>query len=233
MNVVRACVRDLMHLVYPYRCVGCGCELLGNEKHLCLACWQALPRTNFHLHPANLAMEKFQGKIPVKHVASMYYFTKDTRLQSILHALKYHGSQEVGEELGKRCARDLTQCQWIGDIDMMIPVPLSKQKMRKRGYNQSEAIASGMQAELAIPIDTTSCIRIKNTRSQTTMSVSERSENVRQAFSVTNQSALRDKHILLVDDVLTTGATLTSCAREILSQVNARISILTLAYAID
>lgn len=233
VNVVWSCVHDLIQLIYPNLCVGCGDELLGNEKHLCIACWKALPKTGFHHQPMNPASEKFLGKIPFHHAGSMYYFTKDTRLQAILHALKYRGSVEVGIELGKRCAHELMKCPWIGEVDVLVPVPLSKQKMKKRGYNQSEAIARGMQSILAIPTDTTSFTRVVNTRSQTNLSVSERAENVKRAFAVSNDKALRDKHILLIDDVLTTGATLTACAKEILDKVEARISIFTLAYAID
>lgn len=233
MNVVWSCVRDVIHLVYPTCCIGCGEELFGNEEQLCIACWKELPKTDFHLQGLNPAIEKFLGKIPVEQASAMYYFSKQTRLQSVMHQLKYGGNSELGMELGKRCGRELRQVAWIGDIDVMVPVPLSRQKMRKRGYNQSEAIARGMQSVLDLPIDTDSFTRVINTRSQTNLSLLQRSENVKKAFQVSNETALRDKHILLIDDVLTTGATLTACAMEILDSVNARVSVFTLAYAID
>jgi ComF family protein len=128
---------------------------------------------------------------------------------------------------------DLSYASWIKDIDVIIPIPLSKEKMRFRGYNQSESIAQGLSAVLNIPINTVAVSRIKNTESQTNKNISERFENVKDAFAVVDKEKLLNKHVLLIDDVLTTGATLEACAREVLTIENCKISIATIAYAMD
>ena len=222
-----------MNLIYPSNCEACGDELLGNEKIICVSCWHLMPRTMYHLQANNPVVQKFTGRIPVQFGTSMYYFNKDTRVQHVLHALKYKNKKEVGIQLGQRVGNELINSPPVKDIDLIIPIPLSKQKLRKRGYNQSDCIASGMSERLHIPIDTTSVIRRKNTQSQTTMTVGERIDNVKNAFEVIQVNALVKKHILLLDDVLTTGATLESCAKEILKLPGTRISILTLACAIE
>jgi ComF family protein len=163
----------------------------------------------------------------------MYYFNKDTRLQSLLHALKYRNKPEIGFLLGQRLGRRLLKTDWIKDVDCLIPVPLSNAKLQKRGYNQSQSIADGLADVLQLPVDSKSICRIKNTLSQTTMSVADRVKNVKDAFGVKNPSGLANKHIILIDDVLTTGATLESCANQIMKETEVKISILTIAFAIE
>jgi len=225
--------RDVLNLLYPTSCEGCGDELLGNEKWLCVSCWIAMPKTNFHLQSPNPVEQRFVGRIPIQHASSMYYFNKDTRIQEVLHALKYKNKKDIGIELGRRFGYELLACDWINEIDVIIPVPLSKQKLKLRGYNQSECIANGINEVLQIPIDTDAVLRRKNTSSQTSMTIAQRIENVKDAFEVANASSLIGKHILLVDDVLTTGSTLESCVREIVKVPDAKVSLLTLAYAIE
>ena len=224
---------DVLKLFYPTSCEACGDELLGNENWLCISCWIAMPKTNFHLQHPNPVEQRFFGRIPIQHASSMYYFNKDTRIQEVLHALKYKNKKEIGIELGRRFGHELLDCEWIREIDVVIPIPLSKQKLKSRGYNQSECIAKGLSEILQIPIDTDSVLRRKNTKSQTSMSVAQRIENVKDAFDVPISASLLGKHVLLVDDVLTTGSTLESCAREILKAPDTKISLLTLAYAIE
>ena len=225
--------RDVLNLFYPTSCEACGDELLGNEKWLCVSCWIAMPKTNFHLQSPNPVEQRFVGRIPILHASSMYYFNKDTRIQEVLHALKYKNKKDIGIELGRRFGHELLDCEWISEIDVILPVPLSKQKLKSRGYNQSECIARGLSEILDIPVDTDAVLRRKNTKSQTSMTIAQRIENVKGAFEVANASSLIGKHILLVDDVLTTGSTLESCAREIVKVPDTKISLLTLAYAIE
>ncbi len=233
MNMFSGFFKDILHLFYPALCEACEAELVGNEHLLCVSCWMMLPKTAFHLLRDNPVEQRFIGRVRIEHASSMYYFNKDTRVQSLLHALKYKNKSKIGIELGQRFGNEIRDCEWLKNVDMLIPIPLSKQKLKKRGYNQSERIAEGLSQSLHIPLDTQSVIRVKNTRSQTTMTVAERIENVNEAFAVADSASLRNKHVVLLDDVLTTGATLESCAREILKVPGVKVSLLTLACAIE
>jgi len=204
-----------------------------HEKIICLSCWETLPKTNFHLRETNPVAQKFWGKINIQHATSFYYFNKEGRLQQILHALKYRKQFDVGILLGQKMGVDLLYADWIKNIDLIIPIPLSKEKMRTRGYNQSESIALGLSVVLNIPVQTNTVIRVKNTASQTNKNIAERMENVKDAFAVEDVEKLKNKHVLLIDDVLTTGATLEACARELHTIENCKISIATIAYAMD
>lgn len=225
--------KQLFHLFYPNVCEACGEELVGNENIICIACWKDLPETMFHLQVNNPLEQKFFGRIPLEYGSSMYYFNKDSRIQDVLHALKYRNNIDVGIELGRRFGRVIESCTWLKDIDVIIPIPLSNQKMKARGYNQSEYIALGLSEILNIPLNTTSVIRTKHTETQTRKSRAERLENMHSAFEIQNEKDLEGKHVLLVDDVITTGATLESCALRILKEKNTKISIVTLAFAIE
>lgn len=225
--------KDILHLFFPHVCEACGTELLGNERILCVSCWKDLPETKFHLQVNNPMEQKFFGRVAFEYGTAMYYFNKDSRIQEALHALKYRGITEVGEELGRRFGREIESCAWIKDIDVIIPVPLSVQKMKKRGYNQSEFIANGLAAVLNKEIDTLSLVRTKNTETQTRKTRAERLQNMQEAFEVVNPEALSNKHILLLDDVITTGATMESCAITLLALPGVKVSVASLAYAID
>lgn len=224
---------DILHLLFPHVCEACGLELLGNERILCVSCWKDLPETKFHLQVNNPMEQKFFGRIPFEYGTAMYYFNKDSRIQEALHALKYRGNTEVGEELGRRFGREIESCTWVKDIDIILPVPLSEQKLKKRGYNQSECIAKGLASMLGKEIDAFSLVRKKNTETQTHKSRSERLQNMQNAFEVANTEALSHKHILLIDDVITTGATMESCALTLLALPGVKVSVASLAYAID
>lgn len=225
--------KQIFSLFYPKLCAGCHVDLVSTEEIICLSCWNTLPKTNFHLRDKNPIEQKFWGKINVQHATSFYYFNQDSRLQEILHALKYRNQFDIGILLGQKMGIDLAYATWIKDIDVIIPIPLSKQKYKYRGYNQSESIAQGLSAVLNIPINTELVSRIKNTKSQTNKNINERFENVKDAFSVIDKEVLKNKHILLVDDVLTTGATLEACSKEFLKIDNCKVSIATIAYAIE
>jgi ComF family protein len=230
---LRKLSNQIFSLFYPNLCAGCHNDLVNHEKTICLSCWETLPKTNFHTREKNPIEQKFWGKINIQHATSFYYFNKEGCLQEILHALKYRKQFEVGVLLGQKMGVDLSYASWIKDIDVIIPIPLSKEKMRFRGYNQSESIAQGLSTVLNIPINTVAVSRTKNTESQTNKNISERFENVKDAFAVVDKEKLQNKHVLLIDDVLTTGATLEACAREVLTIENCKISIATIAYAMD
>jgi ComF family protein len=233
INNLRKLSNQIFSLFYPNLCAGCHVDLVRHEKIICLSCWETLPKTNFHLREKNPVAQKFWGKINIQHATSFYYFNKEGRLQQILHALKYRKQFDVGILLGQKMGVDLLYADWIKNIDLIIPIPLSKEKMRIRGYNQSESIALGISAVLNIPVQTNNIIRVKNTASQTNKNIAERMENVKDAFAVQDAEKLKNKHVLLIDDVLTTGATLEACARELLTIENCKISKATIAYAMD
>lgn len=233
IRYIKQVQQDILHLFFPHVCEACGAELLGNERILCISCWKDLPETNFHLQVNNPMEQKFYGRIPFEYGTAMYYFNKDSRIQEALHALKYRGNTEVGEELGRRFARELESCTWIKDIDVIMPVPLSVQKKKKRGYNQSEFIAKGMVDVLQVDLDTQSLVRTKNTETQTHKTRAERLQNMQHAFEVVNPDAIKHKHILILDDVITTGATMESCALTLLALPGVKVSVASLAYAID
>ena len=233
MKFFSTIAQSITQLIYPNICAACGEELLGNEHLICVTCTQALPKTNFHLQHDNPVWQKFYGRVQIENATSLYYFNKNTLLQELLHALKYNGKQKIGVELGRRFAKEIVNCAWLKNVDYLIPVPISAKKIKQRGFNQSECIVEGLHQILNIPTDNTSIIRSKHTRSQTTMHINERIQNVKNAFAMQTKNLLENKHVILVDDVLTTGATLESCAQEILALTNTKVSILTLAYAIE
>jgi ComF family protein len=222
---------DFINLMYPNLCLVCAENLLKNEHHLCLACLHAIPKTNFHIVADNPIEKRFWGKVPIHRGTAFFFFQKGSPFQKILHSLKYKGNKEVGEELGKYAAADLLDSPDFASIDVIIPVPLHPKKYRKRGFNQSEWIGKGLSEILQKPQDTGSLIRLRENTTQTRKSVFERYENTEGIFDLADKTALVGKHVLLVDDVLTTGSTLEACIRSLLEIEGVKVSIFTLAVA--
>lgn len=221
----------VFHLFFPHNCIGCGSDILSEESFLCLTCINDLPHTHFALHANNPVEKIFWGRIPVVHAMSELYFTKASIVQNIIHEFKYKGNKKVGLYLGKLMGRTLLNCDRFKDIDYLIPLPLFEKKEKSRGYNQAEILCSGISEVMNIPLLSKIVIRKKSTETQTKKARSERWLNVNTSFSILDRNILLDKHILLVDDVVTTGATLEACASEILTISNTRVSIATLAMA--
>ncbi len=233
MQLLQDYLKPVYHLFFPNICNGCGNELLSNEKTICVTCLSFIPKTGFHLIINNPMQEKFFGRIKIENATSMYYFNKGGTIQHLLHELKYKQKQEIGLLLGAQFARQIEDLKWLQDIDLIIPIPLSRKKLRIRGFNQSECIAKSMADHLNKTMDSTSVIRNRHTESQTNKSRIERHANVKDAFIVAHPEAIRHKHILLLDDVITTGATLEACAEAILKVQGTKASIVTLAYAME
>jgi len=229
-HTVKRCLQDFSSLIYPHYCAACGCALYKNEIILCMKCYAELPRTGFHKDPENEVAQLFWGRIRLCHVTSFIYFAKGSRYQKILHALKYNGQTEIGIEMGRMFGSELKDTSF-SEADLIIPVPLHRKKHRKRGYNQSELIASGMAEVLRLPVQTGLISRIDDTLSQTRKSRYERWENVRYTFRCENPEAARNRHVLLVDDVITTGATIEACASCLLSSGDVTVSVASLAFA--
>jgi len=222
---------DFINLMFPDLCVVCGVNLQKNEHQLCLTCLHDIPRTNYHLIVDNPIERKFWGKVPIHRATSYFFFQKGSSFQKLLHILKYQGNKEIGELLGKYAAMDLLDSPDFASVDLIIPVPLHPQKYRLRGYNQSEWIGKGISDILNKPVNTTSLQRIRENTTQTQKSVYERYENTEGIFQLCNKTELEGKHVLLIDDVLTTGSTLEACIVALLDAPGIKISVFTLAVA--
>jgi ComF family protein len=174
---------------------------------------------------------RFAGRVPVERATSFAYFTHEGLLQHLLHGLKYDGKKDIGLYLGRQLGYDLQQLGWEKGIDAIVPVPLHAEKLSARGYNQAALIAEGMGKVLGIPVLENVLVRVKNTESQTKKTREERIENMQAAFEPVNAEKINGKHLLLTDDVLTTGATLEACSQALLQGNNVRISIATIGIA--
>ncbi|MGQ7871414.1 ComF family protein [Sunxiuqinia sp. sy24] len=231
MSNISNYVHAFLELFYPRLCLVCGEKLITMEKYLCLKCLLHLPRTNFHDEPENAMEQLFYGRVPIQRATAYFDFKKGSPYQKILHQLKYRGMKELGEYMGAQYALELQNSEFIGAVDLICPVPLHPKKERKRGYNQSYHLAKGLSDKLGIPIEREALIRRKFSSTQTKKGRYERWENVEDIFELHQPEAFAGKHVLLIDDVVTTGATLEACAATILQNCPAKISILTLAIA--
>jgi ComF family protein len=223
---------DLFNLLFPNTCQACGRALVKHEQVLCFSCLYKLPKTGFHLHPENPVSRVFWGRVDLHAATSFLFFSKGGNVQHLIHSLKYKGSRETGVYLGKLLGTDLQKSELFSSVELVIPVPLHPKKQHKRGFNQSERIGEGIGRAMKIPLLNDKLIRIIHTSTQTKKTRESRWDNVKNAFSVQETSDLENKHILLVDDVLTTGATLESCSRQLLKIPGVRVSVATLAYAL-
>ena len=219
-------------LFFPRCCVVCGSPLSRGEECLCTCCNINLPRTGFHLRKDNPVECLFWGRIPgLKRASSFLFYRKGSDFRRILHLLKYGGYKELGEVMGRYMSAELSSGEFFDGVDMIIPVPLHRKKQKLRGYNQSEWIARGIASVTGIPLCAECMIREKNTETQTRKSTFERWENVEGIFKLCDTVHFEGKHVLLVDDVLTTGATTVACASAFARVSGIRISVLTLAVA--
>lgn len=230
---IKTWAEPLLQLFYPRLCEGCSNSLLAQEKVLCISCTAELPLTNYHNNSNNDTVSRFAGRLKFEQATSLAYFTSEGLLQHLLHQLKYNDKPEVGIYLGQQLGYGLQETEWIKGLDIIIPVPLHKKKEITRGYNQSLAIAEGLNDVLAIPVNDTSLFRQRHTESQTKKSRAERAENMQEVFGVRNTTLLENKHVLIVDDVLTTGATLEACALALQKVPGVTVSFATIGIAMD
>lgn len=221
----------LTELLFPRLCIVCGDRLIDQEQWICLHCLHHIPRTNFHLVPDNPVAQLFFGRVNLEAATSFFYFSKGSKYQTLLHCLKYKGMKELGAEMGKHFGIELLRSPQFASVDVICPVPLHPSKEKKRGYNQSWWIASGLARQMGKELSADNLKRVTATETQTRKSRFARWQNVEGIFQLTSPEAFSGKHILLVDDVVTTGSTLEACASEILSKTSAKVSIATLATA--
>jgi ComF family protein len=222
---------DFAGLFVPRICAGCDTPLLHAERCLCLACERDLPLTRFHDDPRNPVEQLFWGRVELQAASAYMRFSRDGKVQGMLHRLKYQHAEDVGRELGRLMARDLMTCERFATVDTYMAVPLHPRKQRRRGYNQSQVLVDGMCEVWPKPSVGNGIVRVVRTPSQTKRGRWDRWLNVKVAFHLPDPESLRDRHVLLVDDVVTTGATIEGCVKALAPVPGIRISLFTAAYA--
>lgn len=224
-------LNDFIFLIFPQSCASCGKSLYKNEKCICTSCTYQLPKTNFHLLKDNPIAKTFWGRVPIYSSGAFYEFNKGGKVQELIHQLKYKGQKSIGFAIGELYGLELKKSADFKSVNLVIPVPLHVKKQKKRGYNQSDSFAQGLAKSLHAETNTNILLRKGQSESQTSKSRFKRWQNVESAFQLSSDKDLAGKHILLVDDVVTTGATLEACAQTLQKIPNVKISVATIAYA--
>lgn len=225
-------LKDFLHLFFPDLCAACSGTLLQHEQVLCSQCYVHLPKTGFHSSRGNEAEQIFYGRIPVTAVASYYYFNRGSHVQELLHRVKYQNLPEAAAVVGEWYGRELKKVMEFSCTDFILPVPLHPKKLKERGYNQSSFFAKGLSRSMGIPIAENWLYRKIYKETQTKKDKFSRVESVEEVFDFHPQQDISGKQLLIVDDVLTTGATLEACANAVLkTNDKIKISMATLAYA--
>ncbi|MCH3883717.1 ComF family protein [Tenacibaculum aquimarinum] len=223
-------LKDFFQLFYPNLCTTCNNKLLKGETVICAVCRHDLPIINHTDYKNNRVAQTFFGRIPIEKATSFLYFRKVGKTRELIHSLKYKGNQEIGAFLGSWFGEILNESNQFSDVDYIIPVPLHKKRLQERGYNQLTKFGEVLSEILKIPYNNNVLIRISSTKTQTYKERFERFSNSQTNFTLTDFTKFKNKHILLIDDVITTGATLESCCNELLKTENIKISIVTMAF---
>jgi len=226
-----AMIKDFISMVFPATCVSCKDTVNHAEKLICTSCRAKLPVTDHYLYLENDFKAKFYGKLPVKHAFAYLKYTTPSMVQAMLHQLKYKGVEEISSMLGYWHGAQLQQCKYMELPDIITFVPLHKSKLRKRGYNQVQGYATAISKTLGIPVQHDILARKLATKTQTKKGRFERWQNVNEIFIAQNKSVIQDKHILLTDDVVTTGATLEACGNRLLEAGARAVSFAAMATA--
>ncbi|MFV0553868.1 MAG: ComF family protein [Mangrovibacterium sp.] len=221
--------KHFIDLIVPRHCLCCRRKLLLEEKYVCLHCMLELPHSQDWLNRENSLKTRLEELIPVEYAVSLLAYNSESRFRKILHALKYENQPQIGNYFGEMLGRHVLMNPDLASADYICPIPLHTKKLKDRGYNQSAHLAQGVANTSGIIFNDNNLVRTKNTSTQTKKSASERKVNVKNVFQCVNPSLFQDKHIILIDDVITTGATIESCTYAVLPNCNARISVLCLA----
>ena len=222
----------LIDTLAPRSCTMCGGRLTVTEEVMCACCNHRLPRTYYSKSGYdNKLVRLFWGRIPIEKGAAFFFYKAHSDTSRLIYSLKYDKHPEIGEALGRIVAAEFAQDRFFDEITAVVPVPLARQRERERGYNQSEEIARGISSETGLPVLEKVLERISFHGSQTQKGRWERNENVEKAFRLIDSSALNNQHLLLVDDVITSGATLVAAAKELLKATNVKISVFSLGFA--
>ncbi len=231
MQFLKSIINDTLHLFYPHICLGCGSDSLQEDNILCLRCITDLPHTNYAQHASNPIEQLFWGRVPLVAAHSEFYFAKESVVQTLIHQLKYKGNQEIGFYLGALMGKSLLNSNRFKNIDYLVPIPLYPEKERKRGYNQAAVICKGMSEVMNVPVLIGNVNRKRFTETQTKKHRTERWENVADSFTINDKAMMVGKSILLVDDVITTGATLEACCQSMLEVDQLKLSLATISSA--
>jgi ComF family protein len=233
MKIASRIFLDFLNLIYPTCCEACGALLVVGERVLCTSCRYKLPRTNYWLQKGNPVEQVFWGRVPIVNACSLFFMGKGSSYRKLLHKLKYGNKPQIGVALGLLLGNELAKAADYANIEFIVPVPLHIKRQRKRGYNQSEKIAIGISQAIGKPLLTDVVFRQQYNETQTKKTREERWSNVSEVFAVrpNAKAMLAGKHILLVDDVLTTGSTIEACVATILKAADCKVSVATLAVA--
>jgi ComF family protein len=224
-------INDFLSLIYPRYCEACERLLYKHENMICSHCLIDLPKSDFHILPNNPVSLALAGRVPLEHTAVLYVFEKGGRVQNLLHAIKYEGQSKLAVKLGNLLGEGIKNREEFSSVDYFVPIPLHPDKLKKRGYNQSEAFATGLHHVLKTPISNKQLLRIRNSATQTRKHKFERWENVDGIFTVQQPENFENKHVLLVDDVITTGATLEAAWQALKDIKGIRVSVAAIAFA--
>ena len=224
-------IRSFIDLLYPQLCFACGKHPKPKETSICIHCYCNITPTNYHLMPKNPVLERFWGRVELEHASSSFAFSKGGLLQHLIHQLKYESKPEIGIELGKMYGVLLKDTPPYNTVDYIIPVPLHPKKEHLRGYNQAAMFAKGLAASMEKKWSEAYLVRVENTATQTKKSRLDRFAKVEHAFGVALEGEIKGKHLLLVDDVITTGATLEACAHKLLTVRGVKVSLAAIALA--
>lgn len=232
MKKIKPLANDLLHLFFPHNCEGCGTDILNDKSILCANCFLQLPETSFTGKHNNPVEKIFYGRIRIEHATALFYYSKDSMLQHLVTELKYHGNREIGLWIGRLMGQVFATSKSFTTIDAIVPLPLNPIREKKRGYNQAGLIAEGIQQVWSKPVITDALTRKVFTETQTHKDRITRWQTMQGVFEVTAADQLASKHILLIDDIVTTGATLESCGQSILNIPGTKLSIATTAYTV-
>ncbi|MBK9338404.1 MAG: ComF family protein [Lewinellaceae bacterium] len=221
-----------LHLLYPNLCIGCDADIQSQHNCFCISCQRKLHLTNMHHQRENEFTERFWGRVPLEAGAAMYYFNRKSPIQKALHQLKYHNQADIGVRLGQQFGLMLKQSPLFQVVEGILPVPLHPKKEQLRGYNQSAMLATGLSDALQIPVMSGILVRRQFSESQTRKKRMDRFDNVNDVFEVQHPERIQSRHLLIVDDVLTTGATLEACGQVLLQVPAVRLSMATIAIAV-
>ena len=221
---------SFLHLLFPHVCTGCGNDILNEETVLCMRCIDAMPETNFEIHPNNPVEKTFWGRLPLVGATAQFYFTKESLMQHLIHQFKYKTNRELGLQLGRIMGEQIKKSGRFA-VDALIPLPLFPVKEKRRGYNQATILCEGMAESMGIPVLDKVITRPQHTETQTKKGRIERWKNMEGKFILSNPAAICNKHLLLVDDVVTTGATFEACGNELLKAENVKLSLASLCMA--
>jgi ComF family protein len=222
---------NILHFFYPHNCVGCGYPLFNLQKLLCKHCIADLPLTHYEKVDDNPVVKIFSGRLQIEKATSWLFFAKNGLTQNVIHALKYRNNRKIGLAMGKMMAASLDECGWWNGIDVLIPLPLNRKKLLMRGYNQAEVLCRGISSFTGIPVEEVAVMRTVFTETQTHKTRIQRWRNVAEVFDLLDYSHLQGKHAVLVDDVVTTGATLDACGQVLSKVPGLKLSLLSLAIA--